>query len=353
MRYVVLIFLAFWVISCTSDQDVDLRGEWVSAHIRFDKDLYQPLLSHIEIFGDSAVVTPFLDPRPDTFPMLIEADTLRIDTTVYGPEDFGMSGPFFTYRRPYSISMYRPEDAQLMASRIEIRNMLREKAWGFGEEVWHLKAEGEALIQPAIDEPANQHCWSVKEVGGSIFLVLSGNQVGCDMLSHPLYQVVDFDDEALSLRFAEKDEIKKRELRLIEAGEPEVSDFQLCNRYLNLGLPSHHYYYQGTRLVGGHYLIRKILKEHYDAGGGDFTGLVRVRFVVNCEGKTGLFETVCYDQDYMKVEKDTLAGHLEDITRKLGPWVPGTYSGQGGQPIDTYCFIGYKIKDGEVVDILP
>ena len=285
--------------------------------------------------------------------MYFEGDSLRLDTMSYGPEAHGMNGELFWYRKPYKISMFPSKEVDLKASRVQIRNALRDKAWSFGDQIWHLKAEGRALLQSAKGTPATRHCWSVKEVAGEIFLVLSGNQVDCDMLSHPVYQIVEFEEDKMSLRFAPKERVETKSLILIDADEPDISEFQLCNRYLNMGLPSHQYYYQGTSLVGGHYFIKKTLDQYYDKEVSDFTGTVRVRFIVNCEGKTGRFETATYDSSYKKVDEVRIAQHLEDITRQLGPWIPGTYGGQGGAPIDTYCFIAYKIKDGEVVDILP
>lgn len=353
MRHLFIISLGIFIFSCSSERKVDLEGNWVSAHIRLDQDHYQPLLSHIHIYGDSAIVTPFMDPEPDSFPMHFEGESLRIDTMLYKPEEYGMKDELFWYRKPYKISMYPTKEVNLKASRIQIRNALRDKSWRFGDEIWHLKAEGMALIQSSKENPATKHCWSVKEVQGDIFLVLSGNQVDCDMLSHPIFQIVAFEEDQVTLQYAPEDKIETKSLTLTEAQEPGVSDFQLCNRHLNIGLPSHQYYYQGTSLIGGHYHIRKILDKGFDPEGTDFTGTVRVRFIVNCEGKTGQFETAVYNPSYERVQELELAEKLERLTRQLGPWIPGTYGGKGGAPIDTYCFIAYKIKDGEVVDILP
>lgn len=80
-------------------------------------------------------------------------------------------------------------------------------------------------------------------------------------------------------------------------------------------------------------------------------GYVTIRFVVNCEGKTGLFRIQQMNENYTeeKLNKD-LVEKLSNFTKSLNGWIPKEIE---GRKFDYYQYLTYKITDGKVSEILP
>ncbi len=82
------------------------------------------------------------------------------------------------------------------------------------------------------------------------------------------------------------------------------------------------------------------------------TGLVRIRFIVNCEGQAGRHRAIAMDAAYNAFEFDTkIIQKLLDITKSLKGWK--IFKNKQQQPLDYYQYLIYKIKDGQLLEILP
>jgi len=80
-------------------------------------------------------------------------------------------------------------------------------------------------------------------------------------------------------------------------------------------------------------------------------GMLAYRFVINCEGKAGRFIFRSYDFDYPAKEfSSTAKAHLLEILLRLKTWQPCVIRSENR---DSYAYITFKIKDGEIIDILP
>jgi len=113
------------------------------------------------------------------------------------------------------------------------------------------------------------------------------------------------------------------------------------------------YYRADTHYQGGLRAIRRFFREHFQplAGVPGQDGYVRIRFVVNCKGETGYFDVLEMDRDYRAVQFDpALSQQLLGLTRELDGWVPGEWH---GKVCDSFMFLTFKLKDGDIQDILP
>lgn len=126
-------------------------------------------------------------------------------------------------------------------------------------------------------------------------------------------------------------------------------DFTVCDekkivQYFNFSL--------GLQFNGEMKRIQEIFKEKFrfnDLKNED--GLIRIRFVVNCKGKTGRFRIMAMDNKYHPKEFDKfITDQLLQITRDLKGWKPQYYH---KIPIDYYQYLIFKIKGGRIIEILP
>tara|TARA_R110002020_G_scaffold444853_1_gene656494 strand:- start:2053 stop:2316 length:264 start_codon:yes stop_codon:yes gene_type:complete len=83
----------------------------------------------------------------------------------------------------------------------------------------------------------------------------------------------------------------------------------------------------------------------------DQNGFIRLRFIVNCEGKTGRFRVLQSDENFEEMEFDNkIVNQLVTITKGIEKW--GIFYRQD-DPIDYYMYLIFKIKDGQLTEILP
>lgn len=81
------------------------------------------------------------------------------------------------------------------------------------------------------------------------------------------------------------------------------------------------------------------------------TGLVRIRFVVNCKGETDRFRIMGMNEDYKpKGFSKTITDQLMQITRNLNGWNPKKVQ---GHDVDYYQYLIFKIENGNLIEIMP
>jgi hypothetical protein len=126
-------------------------------------------------------------------------------------------------------------------------------------------------------------------------------------------------------------------------------NFQVCNeayivQYFNNS--------EGLEYEGEKIAIEKEFTNLYNAKiVRKESGLVRIRFVVNCKGKTDRFRIIAMNENYAPHTFDSrLTQQLLAITKQLKGWKPKIYD---GTRVDYYQYLIFKIKDGEIAEILP
>ena len=81
------------------------------------------------------------------------------------------------------------------------------------------------------------------------------------------------------------------------------------------------------------------------------SGYVTIRFIVNCEGKTGRFRIQQMNNDFEEKSFDKqLVDKLLQLTKALDGWIVGEYN---GKIFDYYQYLTFKIEEGRLIEILP
>ncbi|REC48182.1 hypothetical protein [Chryseobacterium pennipullorum] len=129
-------------------------------------------------------------------------------------------------------------------------------------------------------------------------------------------------------------------------------DFQKCGAAKDT--PFSFQYYQGVR--GFNYkgekieIVEKLGKENIYSE-KNVNGYITVRFLVNCEGKTGLFRLQPMSPDLKDTVLDVeLEDKLLKFTKSLNGWMPNEIK---GFKVDYYQYLTYKIENGKVSEVLP
>ncbi|BAP33846.1 uncharacterized protein CHSO_4809 [Chryseobacterium sp. StRB126] len=113
-------------------------------------------------------------------------------------------------------------------------------------------------------------------------------------------------------------------------------------------------YYHGPKMFdykGEKIAVKEKLKKENIYSEKKVNGYITVRFLVNCEGKTGLFRLKHMDSDLKDVVLDEeLENKLLEFTKSLNGWMPKEIE---GLKVDYYQYLTYKIEDGKVSEVLP
>lgn len=113
-------------------------------------------------------------------------------------------------------------------------------------------------------------------------------------------------------------------------------------------------YYQGSKQFdykGEKLAIIEKLEKAKISSKNKMNGYITVRFLVNCEGKTGLFRVQQMTTELKGMVQDK---ELEDMllrfTKSLDGWIPKEIK---GFKVGYYQYLTYKIENGKVSEVLP
>lgn len=133
--------------------------------------------------------------------------------------------------------------------------------------------------------------------------------------------------------------------------DPNIDDhnFKPCHEDL---APQYYSFGKGIMYKGEKpELIRQIKEAYKNAENGKENAYITIRFIVNCEGKSGWFRLQELDTDYKAKEvHSSIAKELLEIVKSLNGWEAGSYE---DRYYDYYQYLTFKIVDGQIQSILP
>ena len=130
------------------------------------------------------------------------------------------------------------------------------------------------------------------------------------------------------------------------------SDFKLCEKKA----PTAQYFWNGRGLEyeGEITALKRIVLEQYQPVPVKESGLIRIRFLVNCKGETGRFHLQGMDWNYQPFEFDSrITEQLLTISKNLSGWQPKEVQRNNRTYSNYYQYLIFKIKDGQIIEIMP
>lgn len=113
------------------------------------------------------------------------------------------------------------------------------------------------------------------------------------------------------------------------------------------------YYFVDLKYKGDFYAIKEQFNNHYKPfTGANHTGIVKIKFHINCKGESGNFDLETYNLNY----KDTIihsdiTNQLLHITKSLNGWGPP--KDDEGIGVNSHKFLAFRIINGKLIHILP
>lgn len=124
--------------------------------------------------------------------------------------------------------------------------------------------------------------------------------------------------------------------------------FTLCNtdeqiiQYFNNG--------KGVEYIGGKATIDSLFFTKYKQVETNKSGIIRIRFVVNCSGKTGRFRLLSADLNYEPTDfPDSVTAQLIQITQSMDGWQTKTWK---DMKIDYYQNLIFRIEQGKLINVI-
>ncbi len=136
--------------------------------------------------------------------------------------------------------------------------------------------------------------------------------------------------------------------------EIDTSKFEPCHDDQIL---EYYNFSNGLNYDGEKIAIELAFRERYqyDVTEGQ-TGYITIRFVVNCNSETGWFRIEQMDNQYQAMSfNEDLVNKLLVITQSLKGWKIGKFDDPGyeNEVYDYYQYLTFKMKDGQIIEILP
>ncbi|MCP4460609.1 MAG: hypothetical protein GY816_21700 [Cytophagales bacterium] len=126
-------------------------------------------------------------------------------------------------------------------------------------------------------------------------------------------------------------------------------NFELCNG--DSSVNQYFHFEQGLQYEGEKKAIIEKFKNKYEPVQSSESGLVRIRFIVNCKGKTDRFRIIAMDNEFNEKEFNSkITSQLLTITKQLNGWriLPNIQEAR-----DYYQYLIFKIDKGNIIEILP
>lgn len=348
--------LGYWLNTIAQPLTRTVAGKWIGVHTAFDNHFFCALPTYFDLRADGTFYLGMVDgtATPKALTWEVKSGLLRLDALTYTADLVSLKNDLLTIGQQ-SPMLFRRFQEVTVDSLLAFR-MLNGKIWETDSLRLSMFANGKLLWENRRTNQRTVHCWRLAKLGTSVFLVTRGNARTCDGDYKPLWQLVQTAKQQFravgwnGLSVATETFRLVRSLKPME--EPQASDFQLCN---NCFRQSGYSFAEPTprRLEPKLYSIKKAFEQLYKpvAVNGQ-SGLIQVRFAVNCNGERGMFNVKGFDENYQsrtfdpQITEQLLAICRQDISPD---WRRDPASNQ--EHYDTDILLNFRLKDGVLIDI--
>jgi hypothetical protein len=349
---ILIITILFY--SCSQEPKFD--GVWLGIAREMDKEVFIPMPRLMVAKSDGYFNSYQIDkPDSNSTNWEIKNSTLYIDTTKFISSRFEISKSQFIFKGPFKAYYQRLDNKFKALDISNLNKFLVSSSWESEYDIVSFNKSDELILFDKSDTTFNKLCWNINKAEGFPFIIKKGNHLDCESFYRFPELIIDFNENQFTIKRWEKDTWKEVVYSKVDPQKKDFdsSNFQTCNPYLYRGNPQHRYYYKGTFYKGGFYKINKLFNAYYQKPEiSTESGLIKVEFIVNCQGKPGRFSMMEFDKNYkLKKFSSKISSQIFEFTKTLKDWNAG--KNKEGESIDTFRFLTFKIKNSEVIEIFP
>ena len=360
-RYPFVVHFVWFVIHCSftyaqPPTREKLTGRWIGVHTELDTDSFCPLPTYIALDPDGKYTLGMVDgsATPIRSTWDVRGDSVRLDTIHYAPGLVRVQDNILRVGTYYPMVFRRFNDVSLDS--VSVHRQVAGRVWQSDSLIVSLYANGKVSLDSRTTKQRTVHFWRLSKLHNSVFVVISGNHHDHDGGYKPLWQVVNASSKQLSVMGWTGRNVATETFQFVRALTPgdscRSSGFQTCSNCFTWM-----WYASPVGRTQERYDLWQQIIQHYqavDAVGQ--SGLIRIRFVVNCAGERGQFEVSGVDDDYQLKRFGTAI--TDQLIRICRDYIPATFSGyisdvRDNQPQDSAISLTFRLKDGHLTDLLP
>ncbi len=342
-----------WAQTPTREQ---LTGTWIGVHTEWDNDFVCTLPTYIRLDSDNTYHLGMVDGSASelTSTWAVRGDTVRLDTIHFSPRLVSVQDDLLRIGTTYPMIFRKFTPIEIDS--VNTHQQLDGRIWQSDSLIISLYANGRASLEKRITKHRTAHFWKLARFGSSLFLVIHGNQYDRNGGYKFLWQLSSVQAKKMQAigwnRYAVATETFQFVQNLAPGDSCRPSGFQLCDNCFDrtwhtTSLSHSEERYTLNQLIGKH---------HQPAIQAGQSGLVKIEFVVNCQGKSGLYTVSSVGDDYCpKVFDSRITNHLLTICRDhiAINSVLRTSDKPGTDPQDIAVSLTFRYRDGQLIDILP
>lgn len=333
-----------------------LTGTWIGVHTEWDTDFFCALPTYIKLDNDSTYHLGMVDgSAPEiTSTWAVQGDRVRLDTIHFAPRLVSIQHDLLRIGTNYPM-VFR-KFSSIAIDSVNAYQQLEGRIWQSDSLTISLYANGQASLENRSTKQRTAHFWKLARFGSSVFLVIRGNQYTRDSGYKPLWQLSSVSAKQMQAIGWNGRKVATETFRFVQNLAPgdscRPSGFQTCDTCFQ---PI--WYVTSLNHSEERYTLNQLIGKHYQpmiqAGQ---SGLIKVEFVVNCQGQSGLFGISGFGDDYCPKAFDSrITNQLLTICRDYVATNPAlrTNNEPDTRPQDIVISLTFRLKDGNLIDILP
>ncbi|GAB2597921.1 hypothetical protein [Spirosoma areae] len=333
-----------------------MTGTWIGVHSEWDTDFFCPLPTYLQLDADSTYHLGMVDGSATklTSTWAVRDERVRLDTIHYASRLVGVQGDLLRIGTNYPMVFRR--FSTITIDSVSAYRQLSGRVWQSDSVTISLYANGQASWENRATTRRTAHFWQLARFGTSVFLVIRGNQYNRDSGYKPLWQLSSLSAKQVQAIGWTGHSVATETFRLVRNLSPGDScrpnGFQTCDNCFRKM-----WYKSSLSSLDKRYTLNQLFAKHYQpVNQTGQSGLIRIDFVVNCEGQSDLFEMSGFGDDYCPtVFASAITNQLLTICRLYVATDPSLREPDdpGTRRQDTAVSLTFRLKDGRLVDILP
>lgn len=351
-----LFILHYSLLSAQTPTREQLVGSWIGVHTEWDSDFACALPVYIQLNADSTYHLGMIDGSAtrQTSTWAIHGESVRLDTIHYAPKLITLKNDLLRIGTNYPMVFHRFNDISLDSA--TVYHQLNGRVWQSDSLTLSLFANGQASLENMVTKQRTAHFWQLTLFGKSIFLLIRGNQHNRGSDYKALWQISNVSSKQMQAIGWNGCAVAAEPFRFVKNLSPgdscRPSGFQTCDNCFRQIWAE----YPLTRGQKRYDIVQLFAKHYQSVSQAGESGLVRVQFVVNCEGETGLIDINGFDEDYCPRQFNArITSQLLTICREH------IATDQSIRQVDTASdlfrdvsiSLAFRLKDGRITEILP